>query len=841
MASIKQAIELEDKFTRTIDNIINSVNLVISAMENAQESVDGAFDPAMVTAAKNAIDDATMAAQQMAEAVSNIPEVPQVSTASASVPTPASAPVRMPAAWQTDSIKVFTDTGIDRFRQEIQSADEMLRTLSETQLNIAAQSEQTSVFPKTMTADMQKMQSRITFIQQRIQAIQSNPMTMGLPSANAELEQLRSKLVQAVQQQKTLNRAVDSMDIETANAAYLQLSQTVGSAEVQIRDNTAKQEEFNNAVRDGVGHSDKLFGKIKSLVAAYASVRTIGKLFTLSDEITQTTARLELMNDGAQTTEELFNMTFEAAQRSRGSLQSMADVVARFGNNAKSAFTSNREVIAFSELIQKQMTIAGAGTQEANNAMLQLSQAMGSGVLRGDELNSIFEQAPNLIQSIADYLNVPIGSIREMAQEGQLTADVVKAAVFASADDINDKFNAMPKTWGQIWQSIQNKAIIAFQPVLDRLSELANSEKFQTFADNAVNALPYVAEFVLWIIDGVINIANAIAENWDKIAPIISMAAAVFGVLAIAIGGAKIAQALFNTELFGCPIIWIIAAVMLLIVIIYKVVEAVNKATGQTNSALGIIMGSLSTVGAIVYNLFLGIMESVFKFIEKTLNPLIIFANFIGNLFNDPVGAIIKLFSDLADGVLQNLQHIASALDFVFGSNMADTIQGWRDDLAVNTEIAMKKYGNGQYEEIMSKLDLSAEGLGFERLDYYDAYSAGYQFGEGVDNMIKGFDLKSMLSETGFGYDGLGGIIEGIADDTGDIKSSLDISQEDLKYLRDIAEQETINRFTTAEIHIDMSGMSNTVNNGSDLDGFISELTDEVTEAMFISAEGVHA
>lgn len=841
MASIKQAIELEDKFTRTIDNIINSVNLVISAMGKAQESVDGAFDPAMVTAAKNAIDDATMAAQQMAEAVSNIPDVPQVSTASASVPTPASAPVRMPAAWQTDSIKVFTDTGIDRFRQEIQSADEMLRTLSETQLNIAAQSEQTSVFPKTMTADMQKMQSRITFIQQRIQAIQSNPMTMGLPSANAELEQLRSKLVQAVQQQKTLNRAVDSMDIEAANAAYLQLSQTVGSAEVQIRDNTAKQEEFNNAVRDGVGHSDKLFGKIKSLVAAYASVRTIGKLFTLSDEITQTTARLELMNDGAQTTEELFNMTFEAAQRSRGSLQSMADVVARFGNNAKDAFTSNREVIAFSELIQKQMTIAGAGTQEANNAMLQLSQAMGSGVLRGDELNSIFEQAPNLIQSIADYLNVPIGSIREMAQEGQLTADVVKAAVFASADDINDKFNAMPKTWGQIWQSIQNKAIVAFQPVLDRLNELANSKKFQTFADNAVNALSYVAEFALWAIDGIVSIANTVAENWDKIAPIIGIAAGAFVALTAAVGAAKNAQLAHNAAMYASPIILIIAAVLLLIVIIHKAVEAINKAKGTSLSTLGVIMGALSTTGAIIYNLFLGVMESVFRFIEKMINPLIIFANFIGNLFNDPIGAIIKLFSDLADGVLQNLQHIASALDFVFGTNMADTIQGWRNELAVNTEIAMKKYGNGKYEEIMSKIDLSAEGLGFERIDYYDAYSAGHQFGDGINNMLKSFDPKSMLNESGFGFDGLGGIIEDIADDTGDIKNSLDISQEDLKYLRDIAEQETINRFTTAEIHIDMSGMSNTVNNGGDLDGLISELTDEVTEAMLISTEGVHA
>ena len=174
---------------------------------------------------------------------------------------------------------------------------------------------------------------------------------------------------------------------------------------------------------------NELTNTIKNAVLAFVSIQSVGKALNISDELVQTTSRLNMMNDGLQSTQELVNMVYAAAQDARGSFSEMADVVARFGNNAGDAFGSSEEVVAFADLIQKQMTIAGASTQEASNAMLQLSQALGSGVLRGDELNSIFEQAPNLIQSIADYLDVPIGKIREMAADGELSADVVKAAI----------------------------------------------------------------------------------------------------------------------------------------------------------------------------------------------------------------------------------------------------------------------------------------------------------------------------------------------------------------------------------------------------------------------------
>ena len=179
------------------------------------------------------------------------------------------------------------------------------------------------------------------------------------------------------------------------------------------------------------------------------------------------------------------------------------------------------EVVAFANLVQKQMTIAGATTSEASDAMLQLSQALGSGVLRGDELNSIFENAPNLIQNIADYLGKPIGEIREMAADGELSADTVKNAIFAAADDINAKFSSMPLTWGQMWTKFQNTATMAFKPVLDRLNELANSEGFQNFVTGAIEVLAVLADVVIDIFEAIGNIAGFVAQNWNVIGPII--------------------------------------------------------------------------------------------------------------------------------------------------------------------------------------------------------------------------------------------------------------------------------------------------------------------------------
>lgn len=872
MATIRTAIELQDNFSGILYGITNAVNMSLSVMEDLNRAMNEPVDTTSIQAAREAINQATVAAQQWEAAMQNV-DAPQPST-----------PQPVPVQWQSDSMDVFTTSGVERFQQEIQSANSMLNTLNTTQERIAATAAGTDMFPASAVADMNSMQSRLQAIQQRIQQIESNPMNMGTDTANAELEQLRSQLNQAVQDQEDLNRAMERMDVSAANEAYLRLSSTVSNTERYIRDNTDEQGRFNRAIDEGTQGASDLMNMIKGAVAAYASVQTIGKVMDLSDQLTSTTARLNLMNDGLQTTQDLQNMIYLSAERSRGAYQATADAVSKLGLMAGDAFSSSEEIIAFTEQLNKQFTIAGTEAAGIDAAMLQLTQAMGSGVLRGEEYNSILEQAPNIIQAIADYMEVPKGQLKDMAAEGQITAEIVKNAMFAAADETNAKFESMPKTFNQIWTSFQNTALMAFQPVLQRLNDVANSEAFQTFINGAIEALSMVAGIVVEIFNLIASVGTMIADNWSWLSPIIYgvaaallvyygrlmlvrgaelALAAVQGVVAVAKGilaaatmlvtGATWAQTTaqygLNAAMYACPIVWIIILIIALIALFYAAVAAVNKFAGTSVSATGIICGVFMVAAAFIGNLFVALINFVIDIFVVLWNFIAAFANFFGNVFNDPVGAIARLFFDLVDTVLSLLQSLASAIDTIFGSNLAGAVQGWRDSLGGWVDSTF-----GQGEEIMAKLN--AEDLHLDRFEYSSAWDAGYSFGEGIDESIANFDPSSLfdtnvpgagdyadLSNYGSDLGGLGGIgsgVDDIAGNTGAIADSMDITEEDLKYLRDIAEQEAVNRFTTAEISVDMSGMQNNISNGMDLDGVISGLTEGVNEAIDSMAEGVH-
>lgn len=880
MATIRTAIELQDNFSGILYGITNAVNMSLSVMEDLNRAMNEPVDTTSIQAAREAINQATVAAQQWEAAMQNV-DAPQTSTPT----TPqSSTPQPVPVQWQSDSMDVFTTSGVERFQQEIQSANSMLNTLNTTQERIAATAAGTDMFPASAVADMNSMQSRLQAIQQRIQQIESNPMNMGTDTANAELEQLRSQLNRAVQDQEDLNRAMERMDVSAANEAYLRLSNTVSNTERYIRDNTDEQGRFNRAIDEGAQGASDLMNMIKGAVAAYASVQTIGKVMDLSDQLTSTTARINLMNDGLQSTQDLQNMIYLSAERSRGAYQTTADAVSKLGLMAGDAFSSSEEIIAFTEQLNKQFTIAGTEAAGIDAAMLQLTQAMGSGVLRGEEYNSILEQAPNIIQAIADYMEVPKGQLKDMAAEGQITAEIVKNAMFAAADETNAKFESMPKTFNQIWTSFQNNALMAFQPVLQRLNDIANSESFQTFVNGAIEALSMVAGIAVEIFNLITSVGTVLADNWSWLSPIIYgvaaallvyygrlmlvrgaelALAAVQGVVAVAKGilaaatmlvtGATWAQTTaqygLNAAMYACPIVWIIILIIALIALFYAAVAAVNKFAGTSVSATGIICGVFMVAAAFIGNLFVALINFVIDIFVVLWNFIAAFANFFGNVFNDPVGAIARLFFDLVDTVLSLLQSLASAIDTIFGSNLAGAVQGWRDSLGGWVDSTF-----GQGEEIMAKLN--AEDLHLDRFEYSSAWDAGYSFGEGIDESIANFDPSSLfdtnvpgagdyadLSNYGSDLGGLGGIgsgVDDIAGNTGAIADSMDITEEDLKYLRDIAEQEAVNRFTTAEISVDMSGMQNNISNGMDLDGVISGLTEGVNEAIDSMAEGVH-
>lgn len=930
MSSIQTGIELNDQFSGVLNNIISSVNLAVSAMYDMQQSMNADIDTSNIEGARDEINQATAAIEAMNQAASrqtapdiappvvdggnqepiSVPVDPVLPDPLVENPEPIRPeiqpnappdPIEIPVTWDTDGVNVFTGTGVERFQQEVQSANNMLEQLSDTQDAIAKQAYNTMIFPPKAFQDLNSLAVRIDSIRERIQQIENNKVNIGTDQANAELEQLRMQLNQAIQEQNSLNQAMQNMDVSAANDAYLRLSQTVGNTERYIRDNVDEQGRFNQEISAGTQQANELTNTIKRAVAAYVSIQSVGKALNISDELVQTTSRLNMMNDGVQTTAELVNMVYAAAQDARGSFSQMADVVARFGNNAKDAFSSSEEVVAFADLIQKQMTIAGASTQEAANAELQLSQALGSGVLRGDELNSIFEQAPNLIQNIADYLDVPIGKIREMAADGELSADVVKAAIFSAADDINSKFNEMPMTWGQIWQSMQNTALIAFQPVLQRLNDLANSEAFQTFIQGAIEAMATLASIVLNIFDLIGTVGGFIADNWSVISPIIygvigalavyaaylgivkaieiaSAAASMIHSLAMsakiavmaAVTGqtmaATAAQMGYNGALYACPVVWIIMLLIALIAIIFAVCNAIAKMTGIANSGFGVITGGVNVViqffknlGLTVANIALGIGNAVAALASNMMTA-----------FHNAICNVQSWFYNLLSTACSVIESIAAALNKLpFVSFDYSGISSAADDYAAKASEA-----GGNKEDYQSISDAFNEG--FTTFDAFqdgwasNAFNAGAAWGDGVADKVSNFSLSDVFGQTdipnvgdytsGFndtiansgvsdytsGFNdaiansGVGDSIGNIDDNTGKIKDSLEVSEDELKYLRDIAEQEAINRFTTAEINVDMSGMQNTVNSGDDIDGFMTKLTDSVNEAVDNMTEGVH-
>lgn len=900
MSSIQTGIELNDQFSGVLNNIISSVNLAVSAMYDMQQSMNADIDTSSLEGARDEINQATAAIEAMNQAASqqtapniappvvdggngqviNVDVNPVLPDPLVENPEPIRPeiqpnappdpePVEIPVTWNTDGMDVFTGTGVERFQQEVQSANDMLNTLNTTQARISQTAQGMDILPDAAVQDMNTMQQRLSAIQQRIQQIENNPVNVGADNANAELEQLRMQLNQAIQEQNSLNQAMQNMDVSAANDAYLRLSQTVGNTERYIRDNVDEQGRFNQEISAGTQQANELTNTIKRAVAAYVSIQTVGKALNISDELVQTTSRLNMMNDGVQTTAELVNMVYAAAQDARGSFSQMADVVARFGNNAKDAFSSSEEVVAFADLIQKQMTIAGASTQEAANAELQLSQALGSGVLRGDELNSIFEQAPNLIQNIADYLDVPIGKIREMAADGELSADVVKAAIFSAADDINSKFNEMPMTWGQMWQSMQNTALIAFQPVLQRLNDLANSEAFQTFIQGAIEAMATLANILLNVFDLAVSIGTFIGDNWSIIAPIVygivaaltayiaisAIVAAINGVMAIAEGVKAAAQMMatgatfaetaaqqgLNAALMACPLTWIIMLILALIVVIFAVCNAIAKMTGIANSGFGVITGGVNVViqffknlGLTVANIALGIGNAIAALASNMMTA-----------FHNAICSVQSWFYNLLSTALSVIEGICSALNKLpFVEFDYSGISSAADDYAAKASEAA-----GNKEDYQSISDAFNEG--FTTFDAFqddwasDAFNAGAAWGDGVADKVSNFSLSDVFGQTdipnvgdytsGFAdaiaNSGVGDGIGNIDDNTGKIKDSLDITEEDLKYLRDIAEQEAINRFTTAEVTINQTN-NNNVSSDTDLDGFITALDDAMGEAI---------
>ena len=679
--------------------------------------------------------------------------------------------------------------------------------------------------------------------------------------------------------QRASGNSVDTSAIREAREELARAGAAFDEIEENIREAGNQQDRFNRRIRDGTTAADGLWGKLKGIAATVSGLAAAKKIIGISDDLASTRARLNLLVDDNGSVSELEKKIMASAQRSRSAYFDTASAVAKLGLNAGAAFDNDMDqVIAFMEQVNKQFVIGGATAQEQSNAMIQLTQAMAAGALRGEELNSILDGAPGIARAIEEYMGVAEDSIKQYAEQGLVTAEVVKNALFEMADKTDAKFESMPKTWAQIWTSMQNKALSIFAPILTKINQIGNSERFTQVTDGIINGLAGIASVATWVLDLLIGGAALVVDNWGWIAPIVAGVATAYlilhgamiayntvqaitnGIQAISAARSAIkagatlaeaaatttatgAQAGLNAALYACPLVWIIILVIALVALFYAAVAAVNKFAGTSVSATGLICGAFMAALAFIGNIFVALWNLVVDVFVMIYNLVGTVANFIGNVFNDPVGAVCRLFFDLADTVLSVLQALASAIDTIFGSNLAGSVQGWRDSLGGWVD---STFGKG--EEVMEQLNADDMKLG--RFEYGAAFDMGYEFGQGVEDTVGGlFDFSAMDSlgaADGLDAFNLGNTLDGIYGNTGDtagntaaMSDALDIAEEDLAYLRDIAEREAINRFTTAEIHVEQHN-ENHISNDTDLDGIMDAWANDFAEKLDVSEEGVH-
>ena len=546
----------------------------------------------------------------------------------------------------------------------------------------------------------------------------------------------------------------------------LQTQYNLVNAEFQEASSAAKQaassqDKLNSSLSKGSTSGSGLVSTLKRLAAGWVGIQGVKSLFNLSDAMAQTSARLNRVNEQFGTTLDLNQMIFDSAMRSRGAYQQTADLVGKLGTLASESFSNPQELVAFSEQLNKQFALSGTTADGVSAATLQITQALSSGALRGEELNTVLEQSPTIIQTIGDYLGKSTGEIREMASQGLITSSVIKNALLGAAEETNAEFEKMPLTWSQIWTMGSNVALKALEWVTTGINELANN------FDVAIE----------WI-----------SENSDGLTAIlmgVGAAAAVVGVQ-MAASAALSAGAWAVANL---PLLLVVAAVAALIYAALKV--------GATFEDIGAVIG--------------GVLGGIYAFAMNNViipfqNAFAAFANFIGNLFNDPVTAIKVLFFDLALSILNKIQGVAKGiqdvLQFIPGLKNINLTAGIDQTISAISGAKQSAIDSGKYTEYVKAWDY---------VDYSDAISKGVDIGANIGSALDNFSLEGILSTATSGlYDTVGAPLEGISKDVGNIAESTSASEEDLKAMVDIAQRKYINNInlTTKAPVINVSGQN---------------------------------
>ena len=653
--------------------------------------------------------------------------------------------------------------------------------------------------------------------------------------------------------------------------AGAQLSEIERNIQLGIQNNTAEQNNFNKSLNQGVSKADSLFSKIKSFIGLYAGIQSVKIGLDVSDNISQTTARLNMINDGKQTTEQLQQAIFQSAQNSRASFLDTASVVSKLGLLAPQAFNSNMETVKFSELMAKSFKVGGATTSEQTSGMYQLTQAMASGKLQGDEFKSITENAPLLAQAISKYTGKSMGELKDMSKEGLITSDVIKNAVFAMSDEINTKFNSIPQTFGDVVNKIKNNAVNSFMGISSTMSGIFNSERFQGFIDGVSSFINKTFIMINWLIKGISAVGTVLYEIWGPIQPIlvtvlgllttyklimgfIAVKTAIatgittiynlallakqtmLGAVSVALAKATAAQTGLNIAILTCPITWIIAGIALVVAAIYGVVAVFNKITGKAYSATGLIVGVFYWMGGMIYNIIAAAWNKLAQTFVSIYNLGVSIAEFFANVFKHPIRAVAHLFANFINFLIDKVKFLGSIIDTICGTNVVgrlETVQtaigDWVNEKVGGNEITLKR--------------MDATQVMMDRVGLKDMYNKGYEKGANFSlfgkNAETGIDTNTEFgNSTNPEVAKSNDLLKNIDKNTKKAGDMLDLSHDEISYLRDLAEREAINRFTTAEVKVDVGGITQHVASALDLDDIVDYMTNKMEEGIAIAAEG---
>lgn len=532
------------------------------------------------------------------------------------------------------------------------------------------------------------------------------------------------------------------------------------------RQHTAEIENTNKSAKG-------LLSTIKKIAAATGAMVLTKMFLSTADAQSQVNAKLNLINDGLQSTETLQDMIFASAQRTRTSYLDTANVITKIGQNAKEAFSNNAELIQFTENLNKQFIIAGASQQEIASASLQLTQALGSGVLRGEELNAVFESAPNIIRTIADYLGVSVGEIRELASDGAITAEIVKNAMLKATDDIEKNFRDMPMTLSQAFTVGKNEIQKSLQDSFEGWNKYLQTDEAQLAMTRLINLFSLAAKIGVGALSIIGKGALWVSNNLDFIIPVlaaIGYAFALMKIQAILASGFSVAGALASAKA------WMAAnwPVLLYIAILAGALIAAQQFGFGMQEVGGLVGQVFGTIYAVGYNVF-----------ATLWNVIASFAEFCANVFNDPVAAIAHLFADALDAILSMVETVAGAIDALTGSNLQGAVSGFRDNLSSWVD---NTFGENAIQiKRMANLDVGATAAEWGKY--------GADLGSKLDNMDISLDS---LADTFGGFD-TSSIPEAGDLNVGDvgrvkkIDGDVNLSDEDIKLYRDLAERRYMN------------------------------------------------